>query len=226
MTRRRREDLRCTQVREFTDPIFDTGAVINSPVSGIQVIGDYIQLIAGGVPEGYVLNFTKYSAGGSLFVTAGKNPAWWSLAESNGPCSGQSVNAAILQPARLAHLVCVETSLNSSSVSPQSFKGNFSPQVTIMTNTLMDFTYGPPNLTISSATGDIYYDQTPDWYNNNTLIVNPGNIPTLYDDVYYVIVGVRLPDGSLGSIGSTTVSTYGNPYGSDDCGLPPPEYCN
>lgn len=210
----------------ITDPIFDSGLTINSPVSGIQVIGSYIRMIAGGTPEGNVLNFQQYSTGGSLFVTGGKNPAWWNLAESNGPCGGQSVNAAIVQPQRVANLVCTEASLSPLNVSPQSFNGSYSPHFTVTTTSPLNLTYGPPHLTVASAEGVVYYDQTPDSYTSNTLTVNPGNLSPLYNDIYYVIVSVPLPGGTLGGSAYSTVSIYGNPYGSSSCGLPPPNLCN
>lgn len=129
-----------TTSEAIEDPIF--GIPITAPVSAIQVIGDYIMAIVGGTPEGYVLNFTQYSTGGSLFVTAGKNPASWNLAESNGPCGGQSVNSAVVQPQRTANLVCLESSLSSSVVSPTTFNGLRPPQIVVTTQPLMSFTYG------------------------------------------------------------------------------------
>jgi hypothetical protein len=195
----------------ITDPVF--GITINSPVSGIQVIGNYIRLIKNaGTPEGYVLNFTQYSTAGSLFVTAWKNPAWWNLAESNGPCGGQSVNAAIIQPQRVANLVCVESSLSSAKVNPESFDGANSPQIQLTTQTPMSFTYGPPRLTISSGAGVVFYDQTPNAYTSTTLTVYSGSVPALYDDTYYIMAGQKLEDGSMGLAGYTTISTFGNPY--------------
>ncbi len=214
-----------TTSEAIEDPIFGTGLTINSPVSGIQVVGYYIRSIPGGTPEGYVLNFSKYSAGGSLFVTAGKNPAWWQLGESNGPCMKQSVNAAIVQPQRSANLVCTETALSPLSVAPTAINGANSQKLTVTVAKALDLSHGAPNLTIATAEGVVYYDQVPDHYNSSTLTVDAGNLSPLYNDIYYVVVSVPLPNGTLGAPAYGTLSVYGNPYGSS-CGLPPPEKCD